>query len=164
MASSLVIIETHLRVDEILAGASVALFFRRGFLKNAEAANGNLSVSFLFWFFASSEFTGPLQFLRPYSSAALLAVVLQLAPGIMPSLLEGRALRYVAQVSYALYVVHPATMHGWINEGSVVERYFVKRPVSFALAFLLAHLYTFYWESRWIAWGKGLTVRKAATA
>jgi peptidoglycan/LPS O-acetylase OafA/YrhL len=156
-------IETHLRADEILAGASVALLFKYGFLKDARLATGSLIFALLFWFFASSEFTGPVQYLRPYSSATLLAVVLRLAPGVVLSSLEGRALRYIAQISYALYVVHPATMHGWMNEGSPFERYILKRPISLASAFLFAHLSTFYFESKWIAWGKRLTVRRIAT-
>jgi peptidoglycan/LPS O-acetylase OafA/YrhL len=52
-------------------------------------------------------------------------------------------------ISYALYVIHPATALGWMNEGSTTTKYLLKRPISFALTFMLAHLSTFYWERRW---------------
>jgi peptidoglycan/LPS O-acetylase OafA/YrhL len=156
-------IRTHLRVDEILAGACVALLFHRGLLKFRFQKWG-FFVAFVFWFLASSEFAGPLQFLRPYSSAGLLAAVLVMGPGLVSYVLECRLARYIAEISYALYVIHPATTHGWMNEGSVWMRYFVKRPMSFALTLLLAHLSTFYWESRWIALGKRVTVSQNASA
>jgi peptidoglycan/LPS O-acetylase OafA/YrhL len=68
--------------------------------------------------------------------------------------LASRPLRYIATISYALYVIHPATVHGWMNEGGTLTRYLLKRPMSFALTFILAHLSTFYWESRWQAAAK----------
>jgi peptidoglycan/LPS O-acetylase OafA/YrhL len=156
-------IRTHLRVDEILAGACVALFFHRSFL-NYRLSTWWLVVALTFWFLASSEFTGPLQYLRPYSSAALLACVICLSPGLALSALESRAGRYIAEISYALYVVHPATTHGWMNDGSPFQKYFLKRPISFALTFALAHLSTFYWEKKWTAWGKSITRRQTVAA
>jgi peptidoglycan/LPS O-acetylase OafA/YrhL len=156
-------IRTHLRVDEILAGASVALFYRRGLL-SYRASTWWLVAALILWFLASSEFTGPLQYFRPYSSAALLACVIGLVPSMALSILESRLGRYIAEISYALYVIHPATTHGWMNEGTSFQKYFLKRPISFALTFMLAHLSTFYWEKRWIAWGKSITVRQTAAA
>jgi peptidoglycan/LPS O-acetylase OafA/YrhL len=160
---ALIDIKTHLRVDEILAGASIAVLFHNGLLKY-RLSNWWLAAAVIFWFLASSEIAGPVQYLRPYSSAALLAVVIGLGPGMALSILESRPARYIAGISYGLYVFHPATIHGWMNEGSAFERYIFKRPLSIFLTFLLAHLSTFYWESRWIEWGKNITTRKAATA
>jgi peptidoglycan/LPS O-acetylase OafA/YrhL len=151
-------IRTHLRVDEILAGACVAILYQKGVLK-FQSSTGWMMAAVAFWFACSSPFAGLLQYLRPYSSAILLAVTIGLSPGIIRSGLASRPARYVAEISYALYVIHPATIYGWMNEGSSLERYLLKRPISIALTFLLAHSSTFYWESRWIAWGKGLTHR-----
>lgn len=151
-------IRTHLRVDEILAGASVALAFHNRWLP------GRLSqiwifAAALFWFVASWSVSGIIQYLRPYSSATLLIVVLCSGEGLVLTFLRCRTAKYIARISYALYVIHPATAHGWMNDGSVVERYLLKRPISVALTFLLAHLSTFYWEERWIAWGKRWSAR-----
>jgi peptidoglycan/LPS O-acetylase OafA/YrhL len=55
----------------------------------------------------------------------------------------------VGAISYALYVIHPLTFQGWMNEGSPYNRYLFKRPISFALTFAVAHLSTFYWERPW---------------
>ena len=154
-------IRTHLRVDEILAGACVALLYQRGL--SYRLSNWSFSAALFFWFLASSPFTGPLQYLRPYSAAILVMVAIGLRQGLPLSILQSRAARYIAEISYALYVVHPAMIHGWMNTGSPIERYILKRPISFALTFGLAHLSSFYWEKRWIAWGKELTVTKTAS-
>jgi peptidoglycan/LPS O-acetylase OafA/YrhL len=162
-AGAVIDIRTHLRVDEILAGASIAVLFHNGVLRH-RLSSWCLVVAVAIWFFASSEIAGPAQYLRPYSSAALLAVVINLNPGLALTILASRPAHYIAEISYALYVFHPASIHGWMNEGGSFERYIFKRPLSFALTFLLAHLSTFYWESRWIEWSKSVTTRKAATA
>ena len=44
--------------------------------------------------------------------------------------LTGRTLAYLAQTSYALYVVHPLTDSGWMGHGDVMLRY-AKRMGSF---------------------------------
>jgi peptidoglycan/LPS O-acetylase OafA/YrhL len=160
---ALIDIRTHLRVDEILAGATVAILYHNKLLR-FRFSNRWLVATVIFWFLASSEVTGPLQYLRPYSSAALLAVVVGLKPGLAILLLNSSPARYIAGISYALYVIHPATVHGWMNEGTTFERYAFKRPLSLALTFLLAHVSKVYWESKWIAWGKTLTARKTAPA
>ena len=141
-------IRTHLRVDEILAGGCVAIAFGKS-RQRRRCDSYHLAVAVAFWITASLWFTGPLQFLRPYSSALLLWVTLQLKGGPLLKVLESSTARYIATISYALYVIYPITAHGWMNEGSTFERYALKRPISFALTFLLAHLSTFYYELRW---------------
>lgn len=152
-------IRTHLRVDEILAGACVALLYHKGGLKFHSSAVW-MVAAVAFWFACSSPFCGTLQYLRPYSSAILLAFTIGLDRGVIHSGLASRQARYVAEISYALYVIHPVTVYGWMNEGGLLERYLLKRPLSLAVTFLLAHVSTFYWENRWIALGK--RVRKLA--
>lgn len=148
-------IQTHLRADEILAGACVATLFSQGwFNKGGRFLYTAAGVSALAWFLASSPFAGSLQYIRPYASALLLASVLRHRETHLSSILASPPMRYLAKTSYALYVIHHATYQGWWNEGSIFERYALKRPVSFAVTFLLAHLSTYYWERPWIAAGK----------
>jgi peptidoglycan/LPS O-acetylase OafA/YrhL len=64
-------------------------------------------------------------------------------------------LAYLAKISYALYVIHPATTLGWLGEGDVVVRY-TKRIGSFFLSFLFAHVSTNYYEKYWIGLGHRL--------
>jgi peptidoglycan/LPS O-acetylase OafA/YrhL len=150
--------KTHLKVDEILAGAAVAIFYHFGWLK-FRASPWLLVLACIFWAVCSSPLMGAFQYFRPYTSAVILALVICLGPGLLESVLSSRPARYVASISFALYVVHPLTIYDWMNQGSTFERYALKRPISFAATFLLAHLSTFYWESRWIEWGKSLARR-----
>ena len=137
---------THLRVDEILAGACVATIYK-------ESWRGSLSRATLLALFVgvawiATSMRGPLQYFRPCTTGLLLTVVLCHPETLLVRVLSSAPLRYVANVSYALYVVHPITYTGWMLEGGFVVKA-IKRVVSFALTFGLAHLSTFYWEAPW---------------
>jgi hypothetical protein len=54
-------------------------------------------------------------------------------------------------------------MHGWFYEGTKAAIY-AKRPLGFAVSFLLAHLITFHFERRWINLGKRLTSKSEKAA
>lgn len=143
-------IKTHLRVDEILAGACVATLYRKEWLGRFATGPMVLGAAVLFWFAASSPHSAWLQYLRPYASAGLLACIIVYQGVVVPRILSSSPMRYVAAISYALYVIHPATIQGWMNQGTAFERYILKRPISFLLTFGLAHLSTYYWERRWL--------------
>ncbi|WP_426413294.1 acyltransferase family protein [Bradyrhizobium ganzhouense] len=147
-------IQTHLRVDEILAGACVATLFERGLLNKFRYDYLLLTVACLLWLASSSPYMGWLQYSRPYASAVLLAGVLGHQGSYLSTFLSSAPMRYLATISYALYVIHQATIQGWMNEGSIFERYFLKRPISLATTFALAHLSTFHWERAWLNAGR----------
>jgi peptidoglycan/LPS O-acetylase OafA/YrhL len=141
-------IQTHFRVDEILAGACVATLYQRSWdQKHCPTVLAVLAG--VLWFASSSPYTGWFQYLRPYATAFVLAAVLSGGAAWLNWLLVSRPMRYIATISYALYVVHLITIQGWFNEGSILERYLLKRPLSFAMTFAAAHLSTFYWERPW---------------
>jgi peptidoglycan/LPS O-acetylase OafA/YrhL len=145
-------IHTHLRVDEILSGACVATLYANGVIRRTSSTPAVMALiaAALLWFVSSSEWSGlAINYVRPYATALMLALVIAAAPQALRAALSSRPARYVAEISYALYVIHPATIMGFMNDGSVAERYLIKRPMSFALTFALAHLSTFYWESMW---------------
>jgi peptidoglycan/LPS O-acetylase OafA/YrhL len=79
---------------------------------------------------------------------------------LLTKILESGPMRYIATISYALYIVHPVTFQGWFNEGGVFERYLLKRPISFAMTFAAAHLSTFYWERYWTQAARNWVARK----
>jgi peptidoglycan/LPS O-acetylase OafA/YrhL len=147
-------IQTHLRVDEILAGSCVATLFNRSWHGKPRLVYATVGVAALLWFASSSPFMGWLQYLRPYASALLLAGVLCHNTTYLSAFLSSAPMRYIATISYSLYVIHQATIQGWWNEGSVFDRYVLKRPISFAATFALAHLSTFYWERAWLNAGR----------
>jgi peptidoglycan/LPS O-acetylase OafA/YrhL len=139
--------ETHLRVDEILSGACIATLYSSGIrLKSFQAL---MTTAALLWAISAWPFSGPLQYVRPYAAALLLFATLHYGAAKPRTLLTSRPMQYVARISYALYVFHPLTAFGWMNEGSTLIKYALKRPISFILTFLLAHISTFYWERPW---------------
>lgn len=148
-------IVTYYRVDEILAGACLALVYK-GWL-------GDLLPRFLGWvnsylllgllLISCHPASGLANYLRPYLAAALVGSTLYQSQTQLFRWLMARTLTYIAAISYALYVIHPLTTYGWLGSGNGIVKY-AKRPLSFLLVFGLAHISTFYYEKHWIAWGK----------
>jgi peptidoglycan/LPS O-acetylase OafA/YrhL len=161
-------LETHLRGDEILVGACVATLYQESWSGRAKYPTVLIIVSALFWFISGSPYSGWCQYLRPYATASFLVVVLCLGDTLFAAFLASRPMRYIAATSYALYVIHPLTIHGWWNEGSIFDRYILKRPISFAMTFAAAHISTFYWERPWLQagrqWIKQRRMRRAQAA
>jgi peptidoglycan/LPS O-acetylase OafA/YrhL len=139
-------IQTHLRGDEILAGACLATLYQASWNGKARLPILSVTLTAAFWFISSSPYSEWVQYLRPYATVLFLGTVLCLGESLIVTVLSSRPLRYVATISYALYVIHPITVAGWWNEGSIVDRYLFKRPISFFMTFIAAHVSTFYWE------------------
>jgi peptidoglycan/LPS O-acetylase OafA/YrhL len=155
-------IVTWHRIDEILAGATLAL------IVNA-ARPGEISLRLPIWtplalwllLLAASHLALPaLNYARPYIAAATIGTSLYAAPAWMRKIWTGSPARYVAEVSYALYVVHGILTATWLGgaDASKIERY-ARRPLLFLATFALAHLSTFHYESRFIALGRRLASR-----
>jgi peptidoglycan/LPS O-acetylase OafA/YrhL len=142
-------VATHLRMDEILAGACIATL-PTSRLRATAAPLIIWALAAGAWVGTSHPDSGWLQYLRPYAAGLLLAATLSQPPNRLIAVLSGRTFRYIAAVSYALYVIHPLTAHGWWNDGSVWQRYLLKRPLGFILTLVAAHMSTFYWERVWI--------------
>lgn len=138
-------IRTHLRVDEILCGSLLALFWiNRARLPSwigSVLAQLFLPVLFL-WVLSSHIIGGPLNYFRPYFAAGLVGSLLCMQDGVVRKLCRGRLLRYIASISYALYIWHPLTVLGWMDDGSRWTVYLFKRPLSFIVTFSLAHVST----------------------
>ena len=96
-----------------------------------------------------------LLYVRPYAGALVLGSALYAMDGFSERVLVNRFSSYIADVSYALYVVHGMLMVTWLGTGETVEKY-AKRPLLFAATFILAHLSTLYLErpiTRWVRTG-----------
>lgn len=168
-AGALVDIVTWRRVDEILAGGVLALIHSGHFGDRPKrlVAGLNAYVMFALLAVASHPSSGFVNYLRPYIAAALVGTTLFGTPDRLGAVLGSRVLRYIATVSFALYVIHHLLMFTWLGEGDKWIKY-LKRPLLFALTFALAHVSTFYYEQRWIEYGKRLSdklmQRRAARA
>jgi peptidoglycan/LPS O-acetylase OafA/YrhL len=148
-------IVTHLRVDEILIGACLATvqFTIQKFWRFGMAF---FLFALILTFLSCWPLMHGMQYARPYCTAVLFIAALQ-SRGILWDVLCSRFLRYIAEISYALYVIHPITTHGWFQGADAFDRYLFKRPISIALSVALAHLSTFYWERPWIKYARSLT-------
>jgi peptidoglycan/LPS O-acetylase OafA/YrhL len=148
-------IVTHLRVDEILIGACLAT------VQLAVQSAPRFGIAFflfslLITFLSCWPLMGEMQYARPYCTAVLFIAALR-SRGILWDILCSRPLRYTAEISYALYVIHPITTHGWFQGGNVFDKYLLKRPISITMSVALAHLSTFYWERPWINYARSIT-------
>jgi peptidoglycan/LPS O-acetylase OafA/YrhL len=154
-------IVTWFRIDEILAGALVALIWSGWFGVRAKALLTSTNtwiaavIALAVCYFADT----PFAYLRPYAVALMVGSTLAGAPAILAALLQSRAAAYIAAVSYALYVVHALLASTWLGSGEDLEKY-LKRPLLFAATFGLAHLSTYYFEKYFIDRAKALTRRK----
>lgn len=146
-------IVTWFRLDEIMAGGTLALIVRGDCGARCHRWLARLPfwpVAILAILSAEPSLTW-LSYVRPYLVASAVGIsVLRPIAGLSP-LLESRAASYVARTSYAVYIIHPFTMLGWLGMGDVWIKY-AKRLLSFAITFALAHWSTFHFETRFIAW------------
>jgi peptidoglycan/LPS O-acetylase OafA/YrhL len=149
-------IVTYYRLDEVLAGATLAVIYAGVMGKGIAQLLTRVSPYFVAGLLLVSCHTAIIaaNYFRPYLAAALVGATLYQPSHKSVAWLRSRLLSYIAGVSYALYVIHPITTHGgWFNTEDKVLKY-ARRPIGIILTFTLAHLSTYYYESRWIALGK----------
>jgi peptidoglycan/LPS O-acetylase OafA/YrhL len=154
-------IVTWHRVDEILAGAILALVYSGKLGQGASTVVSRSNVYVLAVLFAVSchPASGFANYLRPVPRRdADRNDALQPARARRRDAAGSRFLRYIAAISFALYVFHFLLVHTWLGEGDKLARY-LKRPLLFAATFALAHVSTFQYEHRWIEFGKRLSAR-----
>ncbi|MGK6321945.1 hypothetical protein ACMGDM_02540 [Sphingomonas sp. DT-51] len=102
---------------------------------------------------SAHEASGALMYLRPYLAAAAIGCSIYAAPAWLERLFGSAPARYVAEVSYAVYVFHAMFAATWLGSGDTLIRY-AKRPLLFAATFAAAHLSTFRFERPMIECGK----------
>lgn len=154
-------IVTWHRVDEILAGVTLALVYSERLGATAVRLVSRCNV---YWLLPLAAVTCHpdatfMNYLRPYAVALMVGSTLYAPPATVRAFLSSRILKYLAAISFALYVIHGILMETWLGTGDRLVKY-AKRPLLFALTFGLAHLSTFHYEARWIALGKRLTQRR----
>jgi peptidoglycan/LPS O-acetylase OafA/YrhL len=155
-------IVTWVRIDEILAGATLALVYTNhpGLLKYISMSGWLTGILFLFTILSAYEFSGFLGYLRPYLAALCIGSTLTNSRGRLHSILTSRMLAYLAEISFALYVFHPMLSHSWLGSGSRLVKY-LKRPLLCGVLVAIAHCSTRYFERRLNGWGHRLTRTEA---
>lgn len=140
-------IVTWQRIDEILAGGIIALIYSGWFGRGAAEVLKKLPV----WPLAiallvcSHPASGALQYLRPYAASFLVGSTLTNCPARLRQVLVSKPMAYVAEISYALYVIHGMLSATWLGAGDKAIKY-LKRPLLFGATFALAHCSTRYFE------------------
>lgn len=145
-------IVTWYRVDEILAGGILALIIHHPTSLWARWLRRMpfWPVAILFLFSSHPDLEW-LNYPRPYLAAAMVGItILRPIRGLSP-LLESRPANYIAQISYALYIIHHFAMFASSGSPTKLGKY-IWRPAQIAATFALAHVSTFYFEKRFIDW------------
>ena len=157
-------IRTHLRIDEILSGALLALVWLNADHRWAHPLATWLPRLFwpilVVWLASCHPDAMPLGLLRPYLAAGIIGSVLFMGDGWQRHVLSWRAFGYVAAISFALYVWHSPFRVGWFAGDSTVDRYLVKRPLGIAAMVAVAHVSTFHFEKRFTDWAHRITARR----
>lgn len=153
-------INTYYRADEILAGCILAIILN-GNNEKIKNILGKLSIFYLLPLLILSAHPAgnELNYFRPYIAMALVGTTL-INEKYGEQWLKCNLLSYIANISYALYVIHGGLMHTWLGSGDTLEKY-IKRPFLLITTFALAHLSTFYYEKFWINLGKKLSKNSA---
>ena len=136
-------IVTWHRVDEVLAGGVLALVYAGRLGSRDWLARVPTWAMLAALAIASDPLSGPLQYLRPYAAALLVGSTLLKAPAPLHRVLTSRPMLAIAEVSYALYVIHGVLTDTWL--GTEPGKY-VKRPLLAAATFALAYLSTRFYE------------------
>ena len=157
---------TWYRVDEILAGCTLALILHGQLGRAGEAVVSWMRIAPqwpLFVLLAVCSLYGIDQgqwtsYFRPYVGALLVGTTLVNGGTSLASCLNRRPLLYLASISYAVYVIHIGLVNTWLGSGDVIEKY-SKRPLLLLVLLVLAHASTFWFEHPMIDWGKRLALR-----
>jgi len=156
-------IVTWLRVDEILAGGLLSMVIYGYPHSRVRDFLGRIQfwpITILAVLSTRHELSW-LNYARPYLTAMMVGItIVRPIRGLTP-LLESRLAAYLAQVSYAVYIIHHFTLFGWLGSGEGFAKY-IKRPLCFAISFAAAHLSTFYFEKPINNWAHRVTRRRPA--
>lgn len=145
-------IVTWHRIDEILVGGCVALWWHYRRETIAPRTRGLLPwvpVAALVGLLAAAlPYAGAAGYLRPYLAALAVGGSLAAFPPVLHTVYTSRPARYVAEISYALYVVHGVLWNTWLGgkEADKIMRYFLRIPLVLA-TWGIAHLSTRYYEA-----------------
>ena len=145
---------TQFRLDEILAGCTLALIFHK--TDRVKALIGLINPIYLMpiLLFSAHPVSGPLNYMRPYLAMLLIGTTLfAKKESFTICVLRSKFLAYMASVSYAVYIFHGVFSATWLGSGEKIIKY-LKRPLLLAVTFGLAHVSTNYYERYWIGLGR----------
>jgi peptidoglycan/LPS O-acetylase OafA/YrhL len=151
---------TYYRIDEILAGASLALVYHEkwGFWvreKIKSVPQWLMVFLLLLSCMPQGEF---VNYFRPYFAAILVGSTILNSDTWLSRKICNKYFAFLAAISYSLYVIHPMLASSWLGSGDVYIKY-AKRPLLFLALFFLAYISTNYYEKRLIQLGKSVVAK-----
>lgn len=160
LAGQKVSVITHFRIDEVLAGCTLALIYFNlvDFGLKKILANVNVTVMMLLLLVCSNPLAGGFCYIRPYVAAIMIGATLIQSESRFSVFLSNKYFKYIAGISFAVYVWHLLIASSWLGSGPILEKY-LKRPILILAVFLIAHISTFYYEKPMINLGKRMLRR-----
>jgi peptidoglycan/LPS O-acetylase OafA/YrhL len=145
------------RVDEILAGCVLCMIYLKLIGSTAEniLSSCNTYIAVFVFFICSHPASGFLNYFRPYAAAIVIGSTLYGERPFLDRVLSSVVLKYIATISFALYVTHGVLMNTWFASGEKWVKY-AKRPLLLLVTFLVSHFSTFHFERRFISFGNTL--------
>ncbi len=138
-------IVTWYRIDEIMAGGTIALIYVGWLGSMPEKILKRIPFLASIILLTASCTLDFMQYIRPYAGALVLgSSIYNLGPRA-EKILVNRSSRYIAETSYALYVFHGMMIPTWLGSGETLVKY-MKRPLLIMATFVFAHISTFYFE------------------
>lgn len=161
--NQIISIVTWHRVDEILVGACIALWWhhRAGAGRLQTGARPWLPVAALVCLIVSANpHLGELGYLRPYFAALAVGSSLVALPTFLDRIFVSRSASYIARISYAVYVLHGLLAETWLGgkETDTLTRYILRLPLAL-VTWLLAHASTYYYEALFSRWARHFLAR-----
>jgi len=151
---------TWQRIDEILAGSTMALAWRGRLGDLRRLFRLPPWLGFIALYMTSAPLVPPAEYFRPYVAALLIGSSLYAQPGRLHRLFTAKPALLIAEMSYAIYVIHGVLTATWL--GTTPYKY-AKRPLLVAATFLLAWLSTRYFERPVMRWARRLPIGQAPT-
>lgn len=144
-------IVTWHRVDEILVGACIALWWhhRPSSRRTQAGVRAWLPlVAFAGLIVCANPYLGELGYLRPYFAALAVGWSLAAFPMLFDRIFSSSPASYIASISYALYVIHGVLGETWLGgeRADKLTRYLLRAPLAIC-TWLLAHVSTNYYEA-----------------
>lgn len=146
-------IVTWFRLDEILAGATLALIYHHR--RSIDIPKITLFLLAPLALLTSHEDAGAFTYFRPYVVGAMVGSTIYAAPDILCRLSTNRVVSWIAAISFGLYVIHGILVETWLGTGDTLAKY-AKRPALIGATFLIAHLSYRYYELPLQTFGKRL--------
>ncbi len=158
---------TWYRIDDVLAGATLAIAFASSWRAPLLQALRRPALVWMLLALLMVSSVLPdaginaLAYLRPYFAALFVGALIAQPKCALARVLVRPSTSYIAAISYALYIWHLPLAATWLGSGDGWEKY-LKRPLLLLVLWGVAHVSTVHFERPFIRLGKRVEARLAS--